>query len=103
MDLAKIRKEIDATDDQILSLFLKRMELCVGVAKYKKENNMQVFQGKREQEILERIKSKSPDDLAEGAGQLFTCIMDISKCGTGASDNILCCKHFDISIIQVKS
>ena len=34
MDLAKIRKEIDATDDQILSLFLKRMELCVGVAKY---------------------------------------------------------------------
>ena len=41
---------------------------------------MQVFQGKREQEILERIKSESPDDLAEGAGQLFTCIMDISKC-----------------------
>lgn len=80
MDLAKIRKEIDATDDQILSLFLKRMELCVGVAKYKKENNMQVFQGKREQEILERIMSESPDDLAEGAGQLFTCIMDISKC-----------------------
>ena len=40
MDLANIRKEIDATDDQILSLFLKRMELCVGVAKYKKENNM---------------------------------------------------------------
>ena len=64
MDLAKIRKEIDATDDQILSLFLKRMELCVGVAKYKKENNMQVFQGKREQEILERIKSESPDDLS---------------------------------------
>lgn len=30
MDLANIRKEIDATDDQILSLFLKRMELCVG-------------------------------------------------------------------------
>ena len=80
MDLKEIRKEIDATDDEILRLFLKRMDLCVGVAKYKKENNMQVFQGKREQEILERIKSESPDDLAEGAGQLFTCIMDISKC-----------------------
>ena len=55
MDLKEIRKEIDATDDEILRLFLKRMDLCVGVAKYKKENNMQVFQGKREQEILERI------------------------------------------------
>ena len=80
MDLAKIRKEIDATDDQILSLFLKRMELCVGVAKYKKENNMQVFQGKREQEILERIKSESPDDLAVVAFELFYCLLDISIC-----------------------
>ena len=43
MDLKEIRKEIDATDDEILRLFLKRMDLCVGVAKYKKENNMQVF------------------------------------------------------------
>ena len=80
MDLKEIRREIDATDDEILRLFLKRMDLCVGVAKYKKENNMQVFQGKREQEILERIKSEAPEDISEGAGQLFTCIMDISKC-----------------------
>lgn len=36
MDLKEIRKEIDATDDEILRLFLKRMDLCVGVAKYKK-------------------------------------------------------------------
>lgn len=80
MDLAEIRKEIDSTDDEILKLFLKRMELCVGVAKYKKENNMPVFQSKREEEILERIRKESPDDIADGAGQLFTCIMDISKC-----------------------
>lgn len=71
MDLKEIRKEIDATDDEILRLFLKRMDLCVGVAKYKKENNMQVFQGKREQEILERIKSESPDDLGGGRRSAF--------------------------------
>ena len=80
MDLAEIRKEIDSTDDEILKLFLKRMELCVGVAKYKKENNMPVFQSKREEEILDRIRKESPEDIADGAGQLFTCIMDISKC-----------------------
>ena len=79
MDLAEIRKEIDSTDDEILKLFLERMELCVGVAKYKKENNMPVFQSKREEEILDRIRKESPDDIADGAGQLFTCIMDISK------------------------
>ena len=33
MDLTEIRNEIDATDDEILSLFLKRMDLGVGVAK----------------------------------------------------------------------
>ena len=35
MDLKEIRKEIDATDDEILRLFLKRMDLCVGSTRKK--------------------------------------------------------------------
>lgn len=80
MDLGNIRQEIDSIDNQILDLFLKRMDLCVNVAKYKKENNLPVFQGKREDEILERIGKMAPDNLSDGAKQLFTNIMDISKC-----------------------
>ncbi len=80
MDLSEIRKEIDKTDDEILSLFLKRMELCYGVAKYKKENNMPVFQGKREDEILQRMSENSPQNMQMGTKLFFRNIMDISKC-----------------------
>ncbi len=79
MNLDEIRKEIDKADDEILRLFLKRMELCIGVARYKKENNLPVFQGDRERQILQRIRSGAPDDMADGACQFFTEIMDISK------------------------
>ena len=47
MDLKQLRDGIDAIDSEILSLFMKRMELCKGVADYKKEHKMPVFQGGR--------------------------------------------------------
>lgn len=36
MDLDQLRNNIDEIDEQILDLFMKRMELCKGVADYKK-------------------------------------------------------------------
>ena len=41
MDLKQLRDGIDDIDSQILTLFMKRMELCKGVAEYKKEHNYQ--------------------------------------------------------------
>ncbi len=79
MDLSEIRKEIDSIDDELLALFLKRMELCNGVAKYKKENNMAVFQRGREDDILQRMQSKSPDRMKKGTRLFYRNIMDISK------------------------
>lgn len=80
MDLQELRNNIDSTDEQILSLFKHRMELCKGVAEYKKLHNMPVFQGGREQQVIERIKSLTEDkDLENGTAALFTTIMDISK------------------------
>ena len=35
MDLKQLRDGIDDIDSSILSLFMKRMELCKGVADYK--------------------------------------------------------------------
>lgn len=80
MDLSNIRQQIDEIDNQILDMFLKRMELCTNVAEYKRKNNLPVFQGKREQEILERMSSRAPENISNGAKLLFTNIMDISKC-----------------------
>lgn len=80
MDLKQLRDGIDAIDSDILSLFMKRMELCRGVADYKKAHDLPVFQGGREQEVLDRIKKLTNDkELENGTTALFTNIMDISK------------------------
>lgn len=80
IDLEKIRSQIDEIDEQILQLFLKRMNLSVGVAEYKKTNNMPIFQAKREQAILDKIKANSPAEVGDGTKLLFMNIMDVSKC-----------------------
>lgn len=79
MDLKYFRNEIDGIDEEILSLFIKRMGVVKGVAKYKKENNLPVLQGNREDEVIARIRELSPNELADGSAVLFTNIMDISK------------------------
>lgn len=80
MDLKQLRNNIDEIDGQILSLFLRRMELCRSVAEYKRVNNLPVFQGGREEEIIRRIKEQTADpNLENGTAALFTTIMDISK------------------------
>ena len=78
-DLQELRNEIDVTDKEILRLFLSRMELCRGVAEYKKAHSMPVFQGGREQQVIDRIKQLTADKSLEAAtAALFTTIMDIS-------------------------
>ena len=80
MNLMDIRQQIDAVDDEIMSLFIRRMSLCAEVAEYKRDNGLPVFQGGREEEIIERIRGMAPEELRDGAQCLFTGIMDISKC-----------------------
>ncbi|MDE6519612.1 MAG: chorismate mutase [Ruminococcus sp.] len=80
MDLNQLRSNIDDIDEQILNLFMKRMELCKAVADYKKEHNLPVFQGGREKQLIDRIKALTNDsELESGTAALFTTIMDISK------------------------
>ena len=80
MDLTEIRQQIDGIDDKILDLFVERMKLTEGVAKYKVEHSLPVFQGAREKEILKRVAAMSPENMAEGTKLLFANLMDISKC-----------------------
>ncbi|MGN1411267.1 MAG: bifunctional chorismate mutase/prephenate dehydratase [Oscillospiraceae bacterium] len=78
-DLTSLRSEIDKIDDEILELFQKRMEINVGVAEYKQAHNMPIFQSGRENEIIEKVKEKSPENLQNGVESLFLQIMDIGK------------------------
>lgn len=79
MGLEDLRNEIDGIDDEILRLFLKRMETASKVADYKKENNLSTLQKGREREILKRVSEKSGEEMAEYSRLLFSCLMDLSK------------------------
>ena len=79
MDLSEIRKKIDSIDDQMLDLFIERMNLATDVARYKAANNMAVFQSDREKFIIDNVKENTPEELRKSAAFLFMNILDISK------------------------
>mgnify|MGYP001024739761 FL=1 len=64
MDLMECRKMINEIDDQMKELFLKRMEVVSNVALYKKENNMPIFDSKREESMKKRL-SKDTGEMKE--------------------------------------
>jgi chorismate mutase/prephenate dehydratase len=79
MDLQELRRNIDAIDEQILELFSRRMEIVSGIASYKKENGLPVFQSNREAEIIERVRDNAPKGLENASETLFLDLMDVSK------------------------
>ena len=53
--LIELRKEIDAVDNQIKELLIKRMDICLDIAAYKKRHNLCVKDEKREENILKNL------------------------------------------------
>lgn len=78
MKLEELRRSINSIDGEILNLFLKRLELCKGIGKLKKDEKLPVFDSKRENEILSKVKEKSGKDFKYTKG-LFLKIFEICK------------------------
>ena len=79
LNLEEIRKEISAINDEMLALFVKRMELSAQVAAYKKANGLPTLDRKREEAILQKVADNTGDDSRQYAIQLFRTMMDLSK------------------------
>lgn len=62
MELDLIRKELNIYDNIIKNMITLRMALIPIVAKIKKENNLPLFQEKREEEIYRNIETFSKDN-----------------------------------------
>lgn len=78
-DISVIREQINEIDDKIVELWKKRMETCLSVAEYKKANNMPVFDGKRERELLERVAAMAGKNLDVYSRALYETIMSVSR------------------------
>ncbi|MEG0371098.1 MAG: prephenate dehydratase [Clostridium sp.] len=80
LDLEEIRNEIDRIDNDILKLFSKRMDAVIKVAEYKKKNNLEVLNRKREEEVIERHLSNVTDKQYKKEVEKFLrSVMEISR------------------------
>ncbi len=79
LNLEEIRKEISEINDEMLALFVKRMELSSQVAAYKKANGLPTLDRKREEAILQKVADNTSDELRQYALEFFRNIMDLGK------------------------
>ena len=79
LNLDVIRKEISEINDEMLALFVRRMELSAQVAAYKKANGLPTLDRKREEAILQKVADNTGDEFRQYAIQLFRTMMDLSK------------------------
>lgn len=79
MSAQNYRAEIDKIDAQLLKLFDERMKLSAEIAKYKAENNLPIYDPKREREILNAVIEQSNAQIREYSPRLFSLIFELSR------------------------
>jgi chorismate mutase len=81
MKLEDLRKMIDETNDQIIALFSKRLEIAKEIAKIKKENKLPVYDPEREekQRALLRILAQKHGLSAAVVEEIFQLFVEYSK------------------------
>ena len=78
--LQEARRAISAIDAEMAELFVRRMEAVGQVAQYKLEHGLPVFDGAREQEVLEKGAARVTDPaLREHYARFLQNNMDVSK------------------------
>ena len=80
LDLEEIRSKIDQIDRKLIELIEERLEIVREVALYKKENNMKIFDRKREEEVVDKnLSNVKNEELKHYIEIILKDIMDSSK------------------------
>lgn len=79
MDLTDVRKQIDALDDELVSLYVKRMELVKEVGVIKSQTSKAVHDDQREKEIVYRLSQNVPNDMKLYLKELYDTVFYTSK------------------------
>ena len=79
-ELKLLRSQIDEIDNEIIELFIKRMDNVKGIKHIKTLNNIPTTDSKREQEIYDKLNIKYSDsDLLEYIIELENKLIELSK------------------------
>ena len=87
MELNELRNEINQIDDEILNLFLRRMDVAEQVADYKRANNLPIYQPQREREILKKVADQAGPEKSGYARVLFSMLLELSKSSQNKRNN----------------
>jgi chorismate mutase/prephenate dehydratase len=78
-DINDNRTHIGNIDKQIVDLFVERMNLAKEIGDYKLENNLAIYDERREKEVLANALSTAPEPLRGEALLLMRSIMSLSR------------------------
>ncbi len=78
-DLKELREKIDVLDEKIADTFSERMELCGEIGKRKNEIKKNVDDGKRENEVLYNVLTRTKDELKPYLKELYKTVFSTSK------------------------
>ena len=79
-NLDKWRKKIDAIDSKVVRLLNQRGKCAIEIGKVKEELNIEIYDPKREKEVIQNVQSASNGPLSKDAvKRLFERIIDESR------------------------
>ncbi|MGL4874186.1 MAG: prephenate dehydratase [Clostridium sp.] len=79
-ELEEYRKQIDEIDREITRLFEKRMDVVLGVANYKKKNNLPIFHKGREEKVIEKnINRLENKEYEKDLEKFLNGMMEVSR------------------------
>ncbi|MBR6219324.1 MAG: chorismate mutase [Clostridia bacterium] len=79
MELKDIRANIDAIDDELVRLFVRRMDCSAQVARAKQTTGKPIRDPAREREILNRLTAAAGETCAPYVDALYSHIFDLSR------------------------
>ena len=79
MDMQNYRDSINAIDEQMVDLFVRRMNIVEKIAHYKQENHLPELDPERERQIKNKVTAQAGDELADYTGVLYQTVFDVSR------------------------
>jgi chorismate mutase/prephenate dehydratase len=79
MDLNQLRLEIDKIDDELVRLFVQRMEVSARIGDYKKAHNLPILVPERELQKLQDVAQKAGTDMEVYTRVLYSMLFELSR------------------------
>ena len=79
MELNELRGRIDEIDQQLVDLFVQRMDVASQIADHKKEHHLPIFVPAREREKLQAVAEQAGADMAGYTRVLYSMLFELSR------------------------